>query len=106
MSHADPDIPREDFLVLFQDVAVAITSSLDLEETLEKIVRRTAEAFDVWECNLYEYSPETDALVATRAVGTRASPRRSSPGWARSSACPSMTGYRADHRRACRSSST
>jgi HD-GYP domain-containing protein (c-di-GMP phosphodiesterase class II) len=71
MSDTVPNIPREDFLALFQDVAASITSSLDLEETLELIVRRTAEAFDVWECDLFEYSPETDSMTGT-AMWSRA----------------------------------
>jgi HD-GYP domain-containing protein (c-di-GMP phosphodiesterase class II) len=69
MTDADPDILREDFLELFQDATVAITSSLDLDETLATIVRRIAEAFDVWECDLYEYSAEADALVASAIWG-------------------------------------
>jgi HD-GYP domain-containing protein (c-di-GMP phosphodiesterase class II) len=70
MSNATPDILGDEFLALFQDVTVSITSSLDLEQTLETIARRSAEVFDVWECNLYEYSPETDALVATAVWGS------------------------------------
>jgi HD-GYP domain-containing protein (c-di-GMP phosphodiesterase class II) len=65
MSDAAPNIPREEFLALFQDVAASITSSLSLEETLDMIVRRTAEAFGVWECDLFEYSPEKDAMFGT-----------------------------------------
>ena len=65
MSDAAPNIPREEFLALFQDVAVSITSSLSLEETLDLIVRRTAQAFDVWECDLFEYSPETDSMTGS-----------------------------------------
>ena len=57
MTDAAQDIPREKYLALFQDVATSITASLELEKTLEEIVRRTAEVFDVWECNLFEYSP-------------------------------------------------
>ena len=58
-----PYIPREDFLVLFQDVAASISSSLDLDETLALIVRRTAEVFRVWECDLFEYTPETGTMT-------------------------------------------
>ena len=57
-------MPREDFLAILQDVTVSITSSLDLEETLDLIVRRTAQAFGVWECDLFEYTPETDSMTA------------------------------------------
>ena len=65
MSHAVPDIVREGLLALFKDVAASITSSPDLQETLDLIVRRTAEAFDVWECDLFEYSPESDSITGT-----------------------------------------
>jgi len=70
MSDAAPDILREDFLALFEDVTLSITSSLDLDETLETIVRRSAEVFGVWECDLYEYSPETGTLVSSAVWGS------------------------------------
>ncbi len=65
MSDATSDIVREGLLALLQDVAASIASSADLQETLDLIVRRTAEAFDVWECDLFEYSPEADSMTGT-----------------------------------------
>jgi GAF domain-containing protein len=46
-------------------VSRAIAASPDLDEMLAAIARRVAEALDVWECNIYEYRPESDSLVAT-----------------------------------------
>jgi GAF domain-containing protein len=43
----------------------ALAASTGLDEMLSAVARRVAEALDVWECNIYEYRPETDALVAT-----------------------------------------
>jgi GAF domain-containing protein len=54
-----------DAYTLASDVSRAIAASPDLDEMLSAIARRVAEALDVWECNLYEYRPETDSLVAT-----------------------------------------
>ena len=49
------------------EVGTALTSSLALEEVLEGVARRIAEALGVWECDLYEYYPETETIVATMA---------------------------------------
>ena len=54
-----------DVFTLASDVSQAIAASPDLDEMLSVIARRVAEALDVWECNIYEYRPETDSLVAT-----------------------------------------
>ncbi len=54
-----------DAFTLASDVSRAIAVSPDLDEMLSAIARRVAEALDVWECNIYEYRPETDSLVAT-----------------------------------------
>ena len=58
MTGADP-------FTLASDVSQFIAASPDLDEMLSAIARRVAEALDVWECNIYEYRPETDSLVAT-----------------------------------------
>ncbi len=57
--------PGDDAFSLASDVSRAIAVSSDLDEMLSAIARRVAEALDVWECNIYEYRPETDSLVAT-----------------------------------------
>ena len=54
-----------DVLALASGVSRAIAASPDLDEMLSVIARRVAEALDVWECDIYEYRRETDALVAT-----------------------------------------
>ena len=54
-----------DAFSLATGVSRAIAASTDLDEMLSAVARRVAEALDVWECNLYEYRPETDELVAT-----------------------------------------
>jgi GGDEF domain-containing protein len=57
--------PREsDALDLASGVSFAITESPDLDAMLSVVAQRVAEALDVWECNIYEYRPESDALVA------------------------------------------
>lgn len=59
------DLPREpEVFALASDVGLAIAASSDLDEMLSEIARRVAEALDVWECDIYEYRPESDTLVA------------------------------------------
>ena len=49
------------------EVGAALTSSLALEDVLEGVARRITEALDVWECDIYEYYPESETIVATTA---------------------------------------
>ena len=56
------------------DVSLAIAASSRLDEMLEIITRRVAEALGVWACNIYEYRPETDSLVATARWASEATP--------------------------------
>ncbi|MCX6363088.1 MAG: sensor domain-containing diguanylate cyclase [Actinobacteria bacterium] len=57
--------PREpDTLDVASGVSLAISDSPDLHEMLSVVARRVAEALGVWECDIYEYRPETDDLVA------------------------------------------
>ena len=59
------ELPREpDVFALASDVGLAIAASPDLDEMLSVIARRVAEALDVWECDIYEYLSESDALAA------------------------------------------
>src|SRR5271157_4277121 len=37
------------------EIVSAITSSLVLDEVLASVARRTAEALDLWECDIYDY---------------------------------------------------
>jgi diguanylate cyclase (GGDEF)-like protein len=46
-------------------VSAAITSSLVLEDVMVTVARRIAEALDVWECDLYEYYPVSETMIAT-----------------------------------------
>jgi GGDEF domain-containing protein len=58
--------PREpNVLDVASGVGFVITDSPDLDEMLSVVARRVAEALGVWECDIYEYRPESDALVAT-----------------------------------------
>lgn len=57
--------PRDqDVVALATDASLAIAASADLGEMLPAVARRVAEALGVWECDVYEYRPELDALVA------------------------------------------
>jgi len=60
------ELSREpDFLDVAAGVSLAIADSPDLDEMLSEVARRVAEALGVWECDIYEYRPDSDALVAT-----------------------------------------
>jgi diguanylate cyclase (GGDEF)-like protein len=59
---ATPDLL--DALSLAIGVSEAIAVSTDLDGMLSVVAQRVAEALGVWECNVYEYRPETDTLVA------------------------------------------
>ena len=45
------------------EIVAAITSSRVLEEVLANVARRTAEALNVWECDIYEYHADDDIIV-------------------------------------------
>ena len=55
---------QKSILSMISEVGAAITSSLVLEEVLSTIAQTIAEALDVWECDLYEWAPEREELVA------------------------------------------
>ena len=54
-----------DVFTLASGVSQAIAAIPDLDAMLSVVARRVAEALDVWECDIYEYRPEADTLVAT-----------------------------------------
>ena len=59
------DMARErDPLAIASDVSLTIAGSPGRHEMLKAVARRTAEALGVWECNLYEYRPESDEFAA------------------------------------------
>ena len=59
------DVPRpRDPLAIASDVSLTIAGSSGQQEMLAAVAQRTAEALDVWECNLYEYRPESDEFAA------------------------------------------
>src|SRR5450759_4740135 len=58
--HRKPDV-----LDVASSVSFVITDIPDLDEMLSVVARRVAEALGVWECDIYEYRPESDTLVAT-----------------------------------------
>jgi diguanylate cyclase (GGDEF)-like protein len=51
------------FTALAYEVNEAVTSSLVLEDVLMAVCERIAAALDVWECDLYEYYPESGSIV-------------------------------------------
>lgn len=56
---------RSEEYALACEVSAAITSSLVLEDVMAAVARRIAEALDVWECDLYEYYPVSETMIAT-----------------------------------------
>jgi len=63
MSDGSPS--RGEEYALACEVSAAITSSLVLEDVMATVARRIAEALDVWECDLYEYYPASETMIAT-----------------------------------------
>lgn len=53
-----------DALALASSVSEALSSSSGLDEMLEAVARRVAEALDARECVVFEYRPESGTLVA------------------------------------------
>ena len=51
------------FAALACEVNEAVTSSLVLEDVLLAVSERIAGALDIWECDLYEYYPESGSIV-------------------------------------------
>ena len=49
------------------EVGAELTSSVVLEDVLENVARRIVEVLDAWECDLYQYDPDTETIVATAA---------------------------------------
>ena len=49
------------------EVGAALTSGVALDEALEDVARRITEALGVWECDVYEYYPDSETIVATTA---------------------------------------
>ena len=60
-----------------------ITQALVREDAPTIIARRVAEVLDAWECDLYEYDPETRTLTVGRHLGARAQRAGHWPGWGR-----------------------
>jgi diguanylate cyclase (GGDEF)-like protein len=56
-------MPSPERFSVTADVVFAITSSRVLDEVLANVARRTAEALDVWECDIYDYRPAEDITV-------------------------------------------
>ena len=59
-----------DHYALACEVGAAITSSLVLEDVLSTVAHRIAEAMGVWECDLYEYYPESQTIVSSATWST------------------------------------
>ena len=68
--HREPDV-----LDVASGVSFAISDSPDLDEMLSVVAQRVAEALGVWECDIYEYRPESEALVATALWSPRLTAR-------------------------------
>jgi GAF domain-containing protein len=67
-------IIRSDVLALVREVTAAVASSSDIDETLARIARLTAETFAVDECDIYEYAAQEGVLRATATWNTVSSP--------------------------------
>jgi len=65
LAAAGAGAPRPDVFTLASGVSQAIAASPDLDAMLSVVARRVAEALGVWECDIYEYRPESDTLVAS-----------------------------------------
>ncbi len=64
-SRKSPATSKTDLLTLVREMTAAVTSARDLDETLQLTARLTAQSVGAWECDLWEYLPETRSLVAT-----------------------------------------
>ena len=60
----DPVREHDHLAAIASDVTLTIAGTPGLHEMLTAIARRTAEALDVWECDLYEFLPESDEFAA------------------------------------------
>jgi diguanylate cyclase (GGDEF)-like protein len=56
---------RPDVFTSASRVSQALAASPDLDAMLSVVARRVAEALDVSECDIYEYVPQSDRLVAS-----------------------------------------
>ena len=54
---------RPERFAVTAEIVFAITSSRVLDEVLANVARRTAEALDVWECDIYDYRPAENCTV-------------------------------------------
>lgn len=68
-SHGGQHNELAEAVSLVLDLGVAITSSLDVDQALQTVAGRIAQAFGVWECDFYDYRPELD-LYRSIAVWT------------------------------------
>jgi GAF domain-containing protein len=64
-----------DVAALTSDVNLAIVASPGLDEMLAAVARRVVEALDVWECDIYEFRPESDELIAAAIWSRDLTPR-------------------------------
>ena len=55
--------PAKERLELAVEAGAAITQALVRDDALSTVVQRVAETLGVWECDLYEYYPESETLV-------------------------------------------
>ena len=69
----EPASTRSDALALVREVTAAVASTHDVDEVLQLIARLSAQALDVWECDIYEYVPR-DAQAASPPRPGRSSP--------------------------------
>jgi diguanylate cyclase (GGDEF)-like protein len=56
-------LTRPERFAVTAEIVFAITSSRVLDEVLANVARRTAEALDVWECDIYDYRPAENCTV-------------------------------------------
>jgi diguanylate cyclase (GGDEF)-like protein len=77
-------MPTGERFAVTAEIVSAITSSLVLEEVLASVARRTAEALDLWECDIYDYDAGENRTTGL-ALWARA-PHPSDGDWVGSSA--------------------
>ena len=59
-------MPTGERFAVTAEIVSAITSSLVLEEVLASVARRTAEALDLWECDIYDYDAGENRTTGLR----------------------------------------
>jgi len=65
------------------DIVTDITSSLSIEDILAGVVKRSTDALEVWECDVYEYAAESGSVTCSASYALEEDP--TAAGWVGSS---------------------